>query len=91
MEFNYCDLRKLKLCARKIDRIIFKNCCTWDLSIIAESASNITVQGAVGSFTIEADNLTNFTHDGGVVSKAEKVKFTIDCPMVKEFNVRQTV
>ena len=45
----------------------------------------------VDSFTIEADNLTNFTHDEGVVSKAKKVKFTIDCPMVNEFNVRQTV
>lgn len=26
-----------------------------------------------------------------IVSKVEKVKFTIDCPMVNEFNVRQTV
>lgn len=56
-----------------------------------ENASNITVQDAVGSFTIEADNLTNFTHYEGVVSKAEKVKLIIDCPMVNEFNVRQTV
>lgn len=56
-----------------------------------ENASNITVQDAIGSFTIEADNLTNLTHDEGVVSKAEKVKVTIDCPMVNEFNVRQTV
>ena len=91
LEFNYCDFRKLKLCARKIDNITFKNCCTWDLSIVAENASNITVQNSVGSLIVEADNLTNFTHDGGVVSKAEKVKFTIDCPMVEEFNVRQTV
>lgn len=91
LEFNHCDLRKLKLYARKMDNIAFKDCCTWDLSIIAENASNSTVQDAVGSFTTEADNLTNFTHDEGVVSKANKVKFTIDCPMVNEFNVRQTV
>ena len=91
LEFNHCDFRKLNLCARNMDNITFNNCCTCDLSIIVENASNITVQDAVGPFTIEADNLTNFTHDEGVVSKAEKVKFTIDCQMVEEFNVRQVV
>lgn len=91
LEFNHCDFRKLNLCARNMDNITFNNCCTWDLSIIVENASNITVQDAVGPFMIEANNLTNFTHDEGVMSKVEKVKLTIDCPMVEEFNVRQAV
>ena len=61
------------------------------LSNVDFFATDIFLYDAVGSFTIEADSLTNFTHDEGVVSKAEKVKFTIDCPRVNEFNVRQTV